>query len=223
MANIVEAFVGDLSLELGNEQFIRPMVIGTNWSKIRIGLHFTINGASTINNAGLLVGVCAGGHDYNSASADLVGGHFGATLFNSTITYTAGTTGYFSSAAPPIGVTKLGASVNTANCTEAQAPQFPAITSGRGLLAVDITKASPPSVRFWSNYSATAADAQTDQTQYGFRLSLENESTINTLCHDHGIATPAYAGTSLWDAVLVYWNKSLPPIEVFEICVLRFQ
>jgi hypothetical protein len=60
MASIVENIVGDKALQLGNEEFVRPLNFGNNWNYIRIIARVTINGSATINSPRFQFGVCDG-------------------------------------------------------------------------------------------------------------------------------------------------------------------
>lgn len=70
MAFIVEQLAGDKGIQLGYEDVVRPFSFGTNWSKIRVGVLWAMNGYSVMPDATLpYIGICTGSTSRLSASS----------------------------------------------------------------------------------------------------------------------------------------------------------
>ena len=72
MATIVQQTFNSVSkegLSLGHEEWVRPMLFGNAWTKLRIGMLFAITDApGGIASANLALGVCSGPVGFGSAS-----------------------------------------------------------------------------------------------------------------------------------------------------------
>lgn len=229
-------------LQMGHEELVRPLPMGTNWQTLRIGLRFCVNDtarqtfvSSTSQNFGfaLALGVCQGNTSYFSdVTTDWIGGGYvgqtpgGAGYFNGQGAYTVGTPGYWTmNLARPNGVRKTGTSLTFG--TESSV-QFFLTGSGTGGayagqfmsgLYIDIIKGTP-------NYSVTvsycnsAANAQVNITNAVF---LANMETTASPSNTTSVAkTVAYSGAGLFDTVSVVNNRSWPHIEIDALAVSRF-
>jgi hypothetical protein len=222
MAFIVEPIALDRALQLGNEEFIRPMSFGTNWSKIRIGVVAALNATQGLRQAGFLMGVCAGaGSSWKTVNtSEFVGVHFGATVENSTYAYVLGPPAYFTQAGVSVpSVTKLAGVVSNrggANTT-AYFGAMPSTT--RVAYFLDITKGSSYIVNaLWPN---SIANAQADNSIATFIANMETDGTPTNTA-SLGAQTFAYAGAGLLDTLNLSWNHSTPVMTIFAIAVCRF-
>lgn len=223
MALITQKITGDKVMELGSEMFIRPMAMGINWQKIRIGIRYAFNGGSTMPGAGLMLGVCAGtSWDYDSPYVDLVGGHFGSSVFNTLYTFVAGTPSYYTiDTTSTLGVTKYGATVSTSGAATNLSYMSANPSASRCIYFVDITRGtSTYTVKLWLFNSAAAA--QTDRNRQTFTGWMMDETTAGGVLAAGSSGTPTYIGGGLLNSVFVRWNKSSVPIDISDLSVVRF-
>jgi hypothetical protein len=223
MALIVQKVAGDLALELGNEMFIRPMAMGNNWQKLRVGIRFNHTATSSFVTAGLLVGVCRGFEDYASSNVDLVGGHLGSGVFTTTFTYISSLTVPYVTVdtTSTYGLTKVGATVNTAGAAT-NVVYMSAVSSCRNVQFVDITKgtAGTYTVKMWITNSLV--NAQVDRPKSAYTAWMVDETTAGGVLIAGSVAATTYAGSGILDSVFVRWNKSNPPIVITDLSVVRY-
>lgn len=244
MAWTLERYVYNTRLQLGHEEFLRPLPMGTNWQSLRIGIRFCANDAarqsfvsSTSQGFGcaLALGVCQGTTTryLNDTVTDWIGGGYvgttpgGGGYFNGQGAYTVGTPGYWTmNLARPNAVRKTGASITTA--TESSVQWFLTGSGGGGAyngqflsgLYVDIAKGSP-NYTFTIYYCNTAANAQVNLTNAAFLTNMETTGTPSNTSTSSA-KTIAYSGAGLFDTLSIVNNRSWPHIEVDGIAVVRF-
>jgi hypothetical protein len=225
MAYIVETIAGDKRIQLGNEDFVRPMGFGANWKKIRIAMRLAFNDSgSDITTAGFVVGVCQGTqYSYSSANCiDFIGASIpgGATPDTISLTRTTSTILYYTSPGNSSGMAvhkKVGAVITAVSYGLNVTGYFNAVpTAYRSLYFVDIAKGSPNyAINTW-----TQSQHQSDFSRDTYISMLDNESAPTPLASS--AATPAYSGSGLFDSVCIRWNKSTPTIEISDLTVVRF-
>ena len=231
MAQIVNTtgvgFTADGRLSLGNEEFVRPMAIGADWGKIRIGLRYAINNnAAHITGCEFVVGVSQGTDlPYrHNLCRDFIGWHVEQPYQNATFTYAAGPPKTFTGGGVRDGlaVTKVAGVVAT-TVGAAVADIIPGDpTVFLGILFVDIVKnTSSQAVLLARHYSSVGV---TNIAQEQFLRGMEDESAYNGLGNATTTVTvTGYTGASLWDSVDIAWNKSSPnELQVSDLYVLRF-
>lgn len=225
MAFIVETITGDRRLQLGNEDFVRPMLIGTNWKKIRIGLRWAFNDTGgDILTAGFVAGVCQGTqYSYSSPSCtDFIGVSLpgGATPDTISLVRLTSTAVYYASPGNANGAT-IHKKVGAVTTVVAMGLNYGAYTNAvpssyRSLYFIEITKGAPNyTVGVWNQYQH-----QTDFSRATFIGMMDNESAPAPLAATS--ATPAYSGNGLFDSVCLRWNKSTPTVEISDLTVVRF-
>ena len=232
MATIGERVYADGSdkfISLGNEEWLRTLSIGTDWTILRFGLIFSLNmdGANNITSTEFAFGLCSGlDKGYGTTTANWVGGTFGDT-FGATSTQTYG-------AGPPTTLSIVGTSsgrkvgaVATSFQNNAGAWNSPTVSTPRKSMAsVQITKGSPNySVIVSRPASANFAD------NWSFRdliLYMEQTSMTQTMP-----GPKTWTGTTLASGAFseaagplstlsIYWNKSLFPVEIQAVAAYRF-
>jgi len=236
MAFIAENILGDRALQLGNEEFIRTLSIGSAWRFLRIGLRLAIYGTADIGATStgttilkFQIGLCSGTtYPFNS---DNCLGYIGYRPNHlSGPFYSGGASNYYTwgtganvifQAIKKIGsvVTEIGASGGTQTRI----------------------KAGPDS------YSLQVADfyrSPTDDTSYGVNPHWVGSGQVNAnpsvyslmrVMEDEGLAT-AYSTTYVTggsgpyyqngitvplDTLSIVYNRSTPIIEIANICILR--
>jgi hypothetical protein len=218
MARINEPVVGDKSLRLQAESFLRPLTIGADWSMIRIGMLVTVDPVQIVNG-GLLIGLSAGALAWENTSANVVGYHVGGTalfggtwgLFSTYQQWPAGACGF--------GVSKVGTTITTVN-DAGQQRAISTVPANRTTLFIDIFRGSP-------NYTVIGwvgnAPYATINTAGNFLTWLEY-----TVSPPHAISglpfalSVAYSGSAALDTLIVRWQNTSPGLEIYRINVIRF-
>ena len=223
MAFIVETISGDRRIQLGYEEFIRRMTIGTNWTKIRIGLRLALNGSSSLSSsAPFFLGVCQGANGFLSP---VTTDYFGAKPGNTSAegwTFTAGAPGSYNPVNAGYYVAKkTGSTITNTGIVVPNSPFFvssPATNHSQFFL--DITKGSPNyTTAMWAPNSVQVV---TDVAVSAFLSNLENETAPGTVTALGALSTNAYSGAALFDSVSVVWTRSTPTVEISDIAVCRF-
>lgn len=239
MAQIVERFTGDRCIQLGNEEFVRKMTIGNNWQKLRIAVRMSIAGSADIPDPRLQFGVCSG-TTYTYLSNSCIG-YIGGRWTNST--FAAGWVAnsgnpyysYSSGAAVSMNCTRKIGSVVTditgspgiQNCVVAQSA-----TNRYSVQMVDVFRSTTDSTSFGTRYWTCNSGVGTNNCDtYSFLRAIEDESISSAFAQQYIGSTmggfgPYYQNgfdpSQPMDTVSIYWNKSVPTIEIAEVCVLRF-
>src|SRR5664279_1558518 len=96
MANIGSGtfnLIGDKYLTLANEEFVRTLAIGSDWTRLRLGLLLALStdGTSDLQGADLVWGLCAGKtNPFGAASTtNFLGMKFGTSFGPELLTYNA--------------------------------------------------------------------------------------------------------------------------------------
>jgi hypothetical protein len=226
MAAIVETIVGDKTIQLGNEEFVRKMKIGTAWGKIRVGVRWAINGTGgNIANASFLIGLCSGTTNtfYNGNTT----GYFGVQFANSyPSTWINGTTNYSTGSTNGTAVYRVGASTTTSSLTWGGSQAYTGVNPLRCIWYVDYEK--PASAGGIGNQGVTVwwqelTQIGSDHPQYEMWRGMETETAITGATNFNGKATTTYPGdiTTL-DTVSLCWNKTTPTVQISDVMVTRF-
>lgn len=222
MSFIVETMPGDRRFQMGREEFLRPMIIGTNWNKIRIGVRLGLTGNSTFTLGSFGIGVCQGNSGYLAdTTVDWFGGWTTQSgITGNTVTFNAGTPNYYQLTSGTTAVWKRN-NTTTTNTTATPAIFLPTQpTAFRQQLFCDILKGSPSyTATLWA--PNTAGLGQTDIGEASFLQSMENEGTPTSVVAGSGVAV-TYSGSGLHDTISLIWTRCCPVIEISTIAVARY-
>jgi hypothetical protein len=227
MAFITQTYVGDNTLQLGMEEFVRPMAFGAQWRKIRIGLLFGVYGNPGVNtsvyagsNVNLYVGVCQGVNSgfSNPTPTDAI--VLAPFTSNSALNYA--TTTYWSAGLNPGRlIWKYGSSTTTvtggSNSIYGFIPPnriawfFDFAMNPRNASSALLTPST------WITYT-TPSNVSRSQ----FLASMQNEADPALNTSNLLSASLTYAGNFLLDSVCVWWTRSIPTLLISEISVTRF-
>ena len=226
MAAIVETVVGDRTIQLGNEEFVRKMKIGMAWGKVRVGVRWALNGTGgNIANASFLIGLCSGTTNtfYSGNTTGYFGVHF-AQVYPST--WANNTTYYSTGASNGLAIYRVGASTTNSalgwGASQANIPVNPL----RGIWYADFEKSASAGGLGSEGVTAwwqSAAQAATDHSQYEMWRGMETETAITGATNTNGKATTSYPGdiTTL-DTVSIRWSHTTPTVEISDVMVTRF-
>jgi len=228
MAYIAQSFIGNQGVQLGNEEFLRPMSFGSNWQRIRILCRAQVKTTSIMAaDTGLRLGVCRGeaGGVYTNTSNYLGGeinasaGPFSWIMHASNNYQSEGGGGYNSG----YTVQKLNGvltrridGASTGGMYMAMASALNPLTHG-----VNITK------NYYGSYTiSTLGTASTQITSaygnpYCFYRSLEDEQAYGFVTRV-GTSDTYTSMSDFMDTVSVSWNHSCPTVEVTQLSVIRY-
>ncbi|MBI1178319.1 hypothetical protein GC207_12860 [bacterium] len=231
MANIGSRtfnLVDDQYLSLANEEWVRTLAIGSNWTKLRLGvlLSVTPDDVNNLNGVQLVFGLCAGKtNPYGAASTtNFLGMKFGGTTGGDLWTYKAnsgnpyfGTERIFikKTAATVIGLSSAAGEVHRVNTNNGTLQR-------RGVQFLDIAKGTPNfTVTQWAiTLGSMAKDFSAAHLLDGLEQSGSisvNGETMNSM----PLAIPFDETAGALDTVDVFWNKSAFPLEVHAIAAYR--
>jgi len=230
--------IPDKYLTLANEEYLRPLSIGNNWNKLRLGamVALTPNGTSNLVGCSLVLGVCSAATPFENtggyaaaSTGNFIGADFipdnGGTSGPGNFIYNAGTgkpffNGVFAGARRRVGTTNtFGGPDNLVQCLAANNGSL----QRRSLFYVEITKGSP-------NYTVklifhNSAQAELDFTTAHFLDGLEQPGTpaINgvTMGAGSALALACSEVAGVFDTVNLFWNKSAFPLEVYALAAFR--
>lgn len=240
-ASIIERVIGgetDRKLVLANGQAIRPLTIGSDWTRIRIGLRLGIVGSgAALVNPGLFFGLCSG----NTGWADPNCAHAQGMYFTTaTMTYNANTGGtldrhYYYGTLQPYRKTS---GVVAANSAGGQTSNFSACPQlARSVLVLEITRGATTNAWKWQFVylnSVTAAVGVKDVIQSKFLEGMEvsamtgisvviaaaGEYSYNSLAALTLVDEGTYGAL---DSVNIYWPRTTWPLEISDVVVARME
>lgn len=226
MAYIVQnVFQSDLRLQLGAEEIVRAMNFGIQWTKVRIGVRFFVQGGSAFTGGSFYGGVCQGSKGYSAVDCtDVLCASFGSTGMPTVGWGWSG--GLFTVNSGVYVVRKVGA-VHTAAGSTGSYPVTLAAQPNTNILNCvywDFTKLTASTFKCsqWAPYSTSAS---TNMTRYLHLSSMENENQPGppTTYYENPVNSISASGSSmLWDHVFVGWTRTCPVLEIHDITVLRF-
>jgi hypothetical protein len=234
MAYIVQNLsLADQRIQLGAEEIVRAMEIGTNWTKIRIGMRLCMVGSATFAGGDLSVGVCQGNKGKTPVdTTDAVGIQCGAVTNPMSLTWTYSislpTYAYFQhNFAGAHAFRKVGNQLANSLVGGSYVSMFvatPFLNTNRCGFYVDITKSGSGLVI--SNWSANSASpVMADVSRYAHLVNMESENAISVsgqAYNANGITLTTVGGSFAWDSVFVTWNRSMPVIEINDLTVVRY-
>lgn len=236
MANIgsrVFNLVGDKYLSLANEEYVRTLAVGTNWTKLRLGMliALTPDGTNNLGGTNLVFGLCAGKtNPYGAASTtNFLGMKFGSDPnppYTDLLTYVANSGNpYLWSGRGALRKTGTAISITGGNAVE-----FHRIATNTGTVQrkslhfVEITKGTPNfTVVFWS---LSATGVAKDFSPAHLLQGLEQGGSITVNGESLGVGTSISVAFSeaagALDSVDLYWNRASFPLEVHALAAYRF-
>jgi hypothetical protein len=228
MATIVENISGDKALQMGNEEFVRKLGYGTNWTKLRIGCRLCVNGTADIATPRFQLGLCVGDvYTFASASCIQYVGYPTNELGN--LGYNGALLSYaFQESSNCPYVTKVGATATYNIIGGAGHPpgNYAAGVSGRtSIVAAQFTKLSATSIQVNGSYTTDAQYANVPVTYHLLR-SLDDEVGTSAFTATYfswmNARTVTMSNVVDLDTVSVYWGHSSPTVEVHDIIIVRY-
>jgi hypothetical protein len=227
--NLIE----DRYLALANEEFVRTLAIGNDWTKLRLGvlLAVTPNGTSALGGTTFMLGVCSGKTSPFGAASTT--NFVGAALHTGTPGATTGTLGYGTSGDNPYFVSdgtwpaaRVGTTLNsgTGDGTTVVFTANTGSTQRRSPLFVDIQKGSPNyTITRWVPSAAQAQFLTGDCTPVEFLAALEATPPTWLNLNLTGLVATVAASEApgALDTFDVLWNKTVSPLEIYALAAYR--
>jgi len=228
-------------LALGPSDYTRTLSIGTNWSRIRIGILAAMSTVSenawSIRQCSWALGVCNGASSTGSVQAPTHAFGWASSLPSSVSpgnwTYNAGTAGnsYFSGG---WNFYRYAAGTATTAATGSITPTLPSNTTlggaiaRRGILILDINKSAMISGNITQGIMCGAVGHMSlDLTTNDLYAALESPTgaTIQgtamlMLALGNSLAFNEVTNGIL-DTVFVYWSHATVPFQLYEIGIFR--
>ena len=218
---------------LANEEFVRTLGIGTDWTKIRLGLLLAVptDGTNPLASTALMLGVCSG--KTNPYGAVSTTNFVGAALHSSTGGATTGTLSYAAGGSNPY-FTCTGfwpaARVGTDLTSGTGVAATWLLTSNTGAIQrrspvyVDIQKGGPNyTITRWAPSSGQGQFQSGDCSAAEFLASLElaTPTWLNlSLIASSGTVAASETPGAL-DTFDVFWNKTGFPLELYALAAYR--
>lgn len=226
MATIVETVIGDRRVQLGAESFARKMIWGGDWVKLRLIFRISSSDSGAdVTNAGLVVGFSSGatnGYESGSLTA-FIGCYMGGGYLQpyDSVAWGRGTyntiLGY--GLAGMRTLSKSGSTVTLGGSNASNAAHVPVSSTGSvGALWLDITRQSGAFYMYAGGWNLSSG---TNVTMGIFNLGCEDAGD-QIWSGVWGSGTLNYAGSDIFDSVMIRWNKSNPTIEISNLRVMRF-
>lgn len=223
--NLIE----DKYLALGNEEYVRTLALGSNWSRLRLGLlaALTPEGTSDLQGTQFVWGLCAGRTNPFGAESttNFLGLKVGINATGDVLTYNANSGNPYFWAGRSV-MKKVGATRTVANVNGTEFHRVAAATGTlqrRSLLLLEIAKGSPSfTVTVW-NLAVTGVSK--DFTPAHLLEALEQPASVVVNGETLGtgaVSTVAFDETAgALDTLDVHWNKAAFPLEVYALAAYR--
>jgi hypothetical protein len=233
MAAIVETLFSDRRIELANEELLRTIPFGNNWTQLRIGIRFAVWGAHFGNTAtiipfttfaGLTLGVCNGPQGWlTDRPKEFIGckANVTANLWTNSAPATN----------PPFYTATNNSTHNvrktSAGAVTSVGPVLTLLVSSaphlvRNIFMVSITK-GVPNCTVLAYGCTTAGQVQTDCSRAVLLTQVATTTPSASFVTTSASSTLAYASGDLtFDTVGVSWSKFYPQMEINDIAIARF-
>lgn len=224
MATIVETIAGDRRIQLSNEEIVRQMSHKGKWSKIAVGVRFSINLTADIHNPKFIVGVCSGSGAIKPASVTAA---FGVCIPQATgdLVYNAGPPAYYNTSNNAgTGYSKVGSTVTTQAANWGVTNYAASTSATPHMVAYQFTKTGNVITAIRVCVPMSAANVQAGNVFIEFMRNLENEVADPVLTKAAGGAftTLSLTNSSDFDHVFAYWDQASPTLEISDMAVVKF-
>lgn len=225
MALIVETLAGDRRVQLGNQEFVRQMLLSYVWTKIRIGMRIAVNGSASFGNGIISIGVCQGTANTlrSSNTTDYIGVQISQA--DGTWAYTAGPPAYFTAPGSScLALKRTGNTTTTGSNGNVNTMSLAAVASGtiRVPLYLDIIRGATYNFQVWCPTTVTFAQQDLPSGQFLSDMQNENTPIGGTTTQTVGQPAIAYTGSGLHDSVSINWTNSTNSVEISDLLVIRF-
>jgi len=221
MASIISRTINgevDQRLSINGEEIGRTISIGSDWTKLRIGMRITMLGSTAIGTSmPLAIGLSSGTAKMyaDPSTTHFVGFRTGATAW--TISGSHHIPGNWEK------LVKVGGIVSSSAITWTNTPVIPRPETKRGQFFLDITKGSGATPTSWIlNIDSYAANNSSDVNLPGFIASMQTLNDVNATAFtgDTSITVDEEANGTL-DTINIAWLGTAGNIELSDIGYTR--
>jgi hypothetical protein len=223
MAFIVEQFPTDNGIQLGYEELIRPFSFGTDWTRVRVGMRYALNGTQSIVPTSVKVGICVG--NQATLTNTTVSALWARSEGNASLMTWSGTTPNFfydtTGAFTGFFYERIGSTNNIlGNPSQSRSAWSANPTALRSIMMLDITKLAAAQITF-TYYYLTNVQVVTDWTHAAFLAAMANDGTPTGTT---AIAqSPNVTRTQKdWNSMFIGWTRSTPAMCVYDMAVARY-
>jgi hypothetical protein len=223
MAWLYQANSSTKGIQMGNEEWCHRMQIGTNWTKLRIGVRIAVPAIQNFDGpvtGTFILGVTQG--TQNVYKSPICTEFMGFVLGNAAVSnWVYGVNGNpYVTNTRPVVVSKLNGAL-TAHATGSASYYISAVNTVRTMAFVDITKTSATSYLIAPFAPGNTTQAVADNGMGNFIWSMESNTTpLNCSAASTGTISN-WTGPGLMDSIYFGWERSVPPITLFDIAACR--
>lgn len=227
MASIVENFIGDRAVQLGNEEWVRKMPWGNAWNYLRVGLWCRIFGTQSTTPLTLLqIGINNG--DQNTFNSNNCAGYVGTNLSHpstASFGYEAVNKRYASGSTYVNGfVTKTGATATYSLVAGTTGVCYVAGANSPtpSIIMADFIRASASSYTPYM-YFTTAAQFNILQPArfYDYLRTLDDGTYAGNFVTTGNGSTLGSLPSNM-DTISIFWNRNIPMLEIEYLTVMAF-
>lgn len=229
---VTDTFItgADQSLALANADWVREFSWGSNWNRIRLGIHASVtsNGTSNITGVTHAFGVCNGTDKPFGSTPDNWVGWRNPRTGTGTLAYVANSGNpyhNFSTDRGRMDSIQSGASISATNLATAGTCLFKArATLKRVMYYLDIIRGSPTYTLILSSAEGTTT-AQWDFPPWRFGRDMTAASgTVDAsivTATSGSLTVTANESTGILDCMNVYWNEPTYPLIIHALAAVR--
>ena len=222
--------VAEDRLQLGNEEWLRPLSLSSGWYGLRIGIRWAIHGVGTLIGANMTIGMLTG---INRPLRHPSGPVEAIVLYacnTSNPAYVASVSIPYYQTLGQAKVYSIVGSTNPAqmavgtanNFTGAIYPVSTPIFTGIDMIRTATNYFVTPNTSAWTINVINLGAAPTTWCNHAqFWQNMETTATVVPAGTLTATAAAAHASPGLFDTLSISWNKSCPVIEIFDVAVTR--
>lgn len=205
----------DKVLSLGNEEYVRTFSFGSTWTKLRLGVCYSIRSATNIGSASFVLGVCSGKTNPYAAATTTNFVGVNLTSLNSltgTVTANYGPP-YYSSVSGSVTLKRAGSITTLGNGNGVALYGHYTAANLRSFVIVDITKGSPNytfSVFQYANPLAPYLDTAT----FAAALNSISATPTSSTAQLSALTLACDESAGAFDCFDLFWNDSSNPLDV---------
>jgi hypothetical protein len=217
----------DKRAKITNGNIFRKLAMGNNWTKIRIGLQMSFDGSATVSGTprfavGLQSGII---NSYGAGPDNFLGVRFNSSM--STLDWTSDTVNYYRTSVAPVVTKKIGGTDTDGSNLGSNVYFSSAPATARTGFLIEITKGSP-NYTVSAAFASSAAAGKADLTDADFAnlLEMTNMSDASTVVSSgynasSGISLAFDQVAGVLDTFVVYWSKTVPPLEISAVGIRK--
>lgn len=222
MASIVENFIGDRAIQLGNEEFVRKLSFTNNWTYLRVGIYFRLLGkASTAHPSRLQIGLNNG--DQNTFTSNNCAGYAGTAkgyFSNSEFIYDSTNRRFSHSLYTNWLIKKVGATITDTTVASVNNIGYlaSADSAAPSIFTAGFLKTGSGAYTVSGTYM-NAANFAIRPSYYNFLQVMDDETDETYISVGNALAM---TGLGNLDTVSIFWSKNVPVVEIYSLIAVAY-